>query len=89
MAQSGEVRIDLITASEGITPEYRIEDGSVIMVREQDPRTIQVIGLVRKPDQFEIKPDKELRLLDAIALANGRTLEFADKVHMIRQSGRA
>jgi polysaccharide export outer membrane protein len=66
-------------------PDYRIADGSVIMVREQDPRTVQVIGLVRKPDQFEIKPDKELHLLDVIALANGRTLEFADKVHIIRQ----
>jgi polysaccharide export outer membrane protein len=55
------------------------------MVREQDPRMIQVIGLVRKPEQFEIKPDKELRLLDAIALANGRTMEIADKVHIIRQ----
>lgn len=84
-AQGGEVQIDLLTASQGLMPDYRIADGSVIMVREQDPRTVQVIGLVRKPDQFEIKPDKELHLLDVIALANGRTLEFADKVHIIRQ----
>jgi polysaccharide biosynthesis/export protein len=85
VAQNGETRIDLLVAAQGMTPEYRIVDGSVIMVREQDPRMIQVIGLVRKPDQFEIKPDKELRLLDAIALANGRTMEIADKVHIIRQ----
>ncbi|MCY2988539.1 MAG: polysaccharide export protein [Planctomycetota bacterium] len=85
VAQNGEVQINLLTASEGMMPDYRIADGSVIMVREQDPRTVQVIGLVRKPDQFEIKPDKELHLLDVIALANGRTLEFADKVHVIRQ----
>jgi polysaccharide biosynthesis/export protein len=85
VAQQGEVRIDLLPASQGVMPEYRIEDGSVIMVREREPRTIQVIGLVRKADQFEIKPDRELRLLDAIALANGRTMEIADKVHIIRQ----
>lgn len=85
VAQTGEVRIDLITAADGLSPPYQIVDGSVIMVREQEPRTVQVIGLVRKPDQFEIKPDKELRLLDAIALAGGRTMEFADKVHIIRQ----
>jgi polysaccharide export outer membrane protein len=81
---TGPVRIDLIAASEGITPQYQIHDGSVIMVREQDPKKIQVIGLVRKPDQFEIPRDQEVRLLDALALANGRTLEFADKVHVIR-----
>jgi polysaccharide export outer membrane protein len=83
-AATDPVRIDLIAASEGITPEYQIRDGSVIMVREQDPKKIQVIGLVRKPDQFEIPRDQEIRLLDAIALANGRTLELADKVHIVR-----
>lgn len=83
--QHGTARVDLITASQGLPPDYRIGDGSVIMVREQDPRTIQVIGLVRKPDQFEIEPDREIRLLDALALAQGRTMEIADKVHVIRQ----
>lgn len=83
-AAADPVRIDLIAASEGITPEYQIRDGSVIMVREQDPKKIQVIGLVRKADQFEIPRDQEIRLLDAIALANGRTMELADKVHVIR-----
>ena len=84
VADNDSVRIDLVSASEGEVPAYRIQDGSVIMVREQDPKTIQVIGLVRKPDQFEIPPGQEVRLLDAIALAGGRTLELADKVHIVR-----
>ena len=85
LAQDSSLRIDLIAASQGVAPDYRVEDGSVIMVRERDPKTIQVIGLVNRPDQFEIPPDQEVRLLDAIALANGRTMQLADKVHVIRQ----
>jgi polysaccharide biosynthesis/export protein len=85
VAENDSVRVDLIAASEGLTPEYQIQDGSIIMVREQEPTTIQVIGLVRRPDQFEVPPDKQVRLLDAIALAGGLTLELADKVSVIRQ----
>lgn len=89
VAQAGSVRVDLIAASQGFTPDYRIDDGSVIMVREEEPKTIQVIGLVRKPDQLEIEPGKEVRLLDAIAMAGGLTLELADKVHVIRNLEKA
>jgi len=85
VAYGNSIQIDLIAASEGISPDYRIVDGSVIMVREREPKTIQVIGLVRKPAQFEIPTDQEVRLLDAIALAGGRTLQFADKVQVVRQ----
>ena len=84
VAQGGSVRIDLVAAGQGFDPDYRIDDGSVIMVREQAPKTIQVIGLVRKPDQLKIPPDEEVRLLDAIAMAGGLTTELADKVHVIR-----
>jgi polysaccharide export outer membrane protein len=83
-ATSESVQIDLVAASGGIGPDYAITDGSVIMVRQQDPKTIQVIGLVRKPDQFEIPAGQNVRLLDAIALAGGRTLQIADRVHVIR-----
>ena len=89
VAQAGSVRVDLIAAGQGLSPDYRIDDGSVIMVREEEPKTIQVIGLVRKPDQLEIDPGKEVRLLDAIAMAGGLTIELADKVHVIRNLEKA
>ncbi len=85
LTQNDSVRIDLIAASDGTAPDYRIQDGSIVMVREQEPTTIQVIGLVRKPDQFEVPPDQQVRLLDAIALAGGLTIELADKIQVIRQ----
>jgi polysaccharide export outer membrane protein len=83
-APSESVRVDLVPDSEGLGPDYRIDDGSVVMVRERTPKKIQVIGLVRKPDQFEIPVGQEVRLLDAIAMAGGRTLQIADRVHVIR-----
>ncbi|MCH5375674.1 MAG: polysaccharide export protein [Planctomycetes bacterium] len=85
LTENDSVRIDLIAAAEGVNPDYRIQDGSIVMVREQEPTTVQVIGLVRKPDQFEVPPDQSVRLLDAIALAGGLSIELADKVQVIRQ----
>lgn len=84
VAEAGTVRIDLVSASQGMQPDYQVRDGSVIMVREQEPKTVHVIGLVRKPDQYELEPGKEMRLLDALARAGGRTMEIADKVYIIR-----
>lgn len=34
-----------------------------------------------------MKPDEPTRLIDAIAMANGRTLEIADSVRVIRPTG--
>jgi len=76
-------RIDLERAQGG--ENLVVEDGATVMVMKQPKRYIHVIGLVKKADQFEMPEEQELRLLDAIALAGGRTLEIADKVHVIRQ----
>jgi polysaccharide export outer membrane protein len=78
------VRIDLQQAATTGNADVHLEDGSTVMVMPRPKRFIHVMGLVRKPDQFEMPQDHELRLLDAISLANGRTLEMADKVRIIR-----
>ena len=81
---SRTVRIDLQQASALGNADVHLEDGSTVMVMPRPKRFIHVMGLVRKPDQFEMPRDHELRLLDSIALAGGRTLELADKVNIIR-----
>lgn len=78
-------RIDLVQATATGNADVHLEDGSTVMVMARPKRYVHVMGLVRKPDQFEMPDDHELRLLDAIALANGRTLELADKVRVIRR----
>ena len=44
------------------------------------------MGLVVKPQQLELPPNQDVRLLDAIAMAGGTKLSLADKVLVIRQS---
>ena len=86
-AATDAVRIDLIAATHApATSSFPLRDGAVVMVRPQTPRFVHVLGLVNRPDQFEIPPSKNLRVLDAIALAGGRSVTIADRVFVIRQS---
>lgn len=78
-------QIDLEQVSVNNGEDYRLEDGSTVMVMPKPKRYIHVIGLVRHANQFEMPDNTELRVLDAIAMAGNRTLEMADKVHVIRQ----
>ena len=54
------------------------------MVMPKPKQSLSVIGLVRKPDSYEYPTDETLRVLDAVALAGGLSLNVADKVHVIR-----
>ncbi len=81
--------IDLAYAqSQPETTDLGLEDGSVVVVRKKPTRTVYVMGLVKNGGQHEIPPDRDLRLLDALALAGGRTLEIADKVRVVRNDPR-
>jgi polysaccharide export outer membrane protein len=78
------LRIDLAQATLQGGGDFRLYDGSTVMVMSRQPRYIHVIGLVNQADQFEMPEDTEVRLLDAIAMARGLKFEIADKVHVIR-----
>jgi len=81
--QAVSIRVDLASASATGQNHY-LHDGAAVMVRKQPARTIQVIGLVNRADQFELPANQEVRVLDALSLAQGRTLQLADKVRVIR-----
>lgn len=77
--------IDLAQAG-AATPESRkLADRDVVMVQPREKRLIHVTGLVHNPNQFELTRDKDIRVLDAIAMAGGTTSVVADKVFVIRQ----
>lgn len=76
-------RIDLASTNVQ-SANFQVPDGGVVMVMRRPKQTVQVIGLVKKPGQFEVPTDQEVRLLDAIAMAGGLTTEFADKVIVVR-----
>ncbi len=78
-------RIDLAQAGPSNSENRQLEDRDVVNVLPQEKRLVHVTGLVRKPDQFELVRDKDIRVLDAIAMAGGTTSSVADKVYVIRQ----
>jgi len=84
-AQGRTAMVNLADVAHGRSPNIMLEDGATVTVLKKPLRTFQVIGLVRKPNQFEMEPDHEYRLLEALALAGERTLQLADKVHIIRR----
>ena len=78
-------RVDLVRATMSPPPAgFPLRDGSVVIVRKRPPRFVHVMGLVNRPDQFELPPNQDIRVLDALAMAGGRTLTFADRVFVVR-----
>ena len=84
------IRLDLSDPRTYENGGIYLEDGDVVKVMPRDSQPIHVMGLVNAPGQFELEPNKNMRMLDAIALAKGRSSQMADKVHLIRHiPGRA
>ena len=83
-SQSSRSRIDITDDNLASSIHNRLHDGSVVEVLPRPRRVIKVIGLVNKPDEFEIPIDQEVRLLDALAMSGGRKMEIADRVKIIR-----
>ncbi|MEZ5940158.1 MAG: polysaccharide biosynthesis/export family protein [Planctomycetaceae bacterium] len=79
------LKIDLASLNESEVRELDLEDGAVVMVERRDPQPLQVMGLVRKPDIYEYPLNKDLYVLDAIAMAGGEASLVADKVYVIRR----
>jgi len=80
-------QIDLENPPANSGRAFDLRDGSVVMVMKRPDEYVHVMGLVKKADQFKLPDDQELRLLDAIAMAGGRSIEIADKVRIIRRAG--
>ena len=80
------VTIDLIQAvAQPNVGGYHVGDGDVVVVREKPARYIHVLGLVNKPNQFEIPAHQNVTLLNAISMAGGITNSVADRVIIVRQ----
>ncbi len=76
--------VDLVEAAQGIKPVETLDDGDIVMVQRRDPQPFSVMGLVNRPGRFELPPNKDLYLLDALAMAGGAAVPMADKIHLIR-----
>lgn len=78
------LQIDLADLEAGSGRDVQLQDGDIVRVETRDPVPVNVIGLVRKPGQFEMPVNKPLHLLDAIAMAGERSNPWADKIIVTR-----
>jgi polysaccharide biosynthesis/export protein len=84
-AAYSSMKIDLVSATKSNTGGYSVQDGGVIYVEKRDPEPVHVIGLVVKPNRYEMPVGQDLRLTDVIALSGGISNPVADKVFVIRK----
>ncbi len=77
-------RIDLLEASSAGLGQFQLGDGDVVHVHESPPSHAHVMGLVNEPKEIELPPDRDIRVLSAIAMAGGRTMQIANKIRVIR-----
>ena len=85
LAQPRVVLVSLTDTTPQQRSEYQLQDGDTVVVKERDPGTIHVLGLVKNAGEFELPPDRDVYLLNALAMAVERTSQLADKVYVIRQ----
>ena len=76
--------LDLASPAANGGADYYLDDATIVTVMKRPKRVVGVIGLVQNPGKFELPKDQDARLLDAIALAGGKSLSAADKVNVIR-----
>ena len=79
------IEVDLSATPQGGPNQFQLKDRDVVMVFPEEKRIIHVAGLVKKPGQFEIARNHDVHLLDAIAMAGGKSSPVADKVFVIRR----
>ncbi|MGQ9606340.1 MAG: polysaccharide biosynthesis/export family protein [Thermogutta sp.] len=77
-------QINLISPAGGSPSEYRLSDGDVVNVAEREALPFFVDGLVAKPGAYPMPPDQPIRILDAIALAGGKSNPLANEVWIVR-----
>jgi protein involved in polysaccharide export with SLBB domain len=82
-AKREEVAVKMLSSGEASL--VTLQDGDLVMVEVRDPPTIQVLGLVAHPGNFELPVGRPYRVRDAIAAANGVTNKVVDTVLVCRQ----
>ncbi|UCG34737.1 MAG: polysaccharide export protein [Candidatus Omnitrophota bacterium] len=65
--------------------DYLVSAQVVVFIEEYHPRQVSVLGEVKLPGKFDMPQEKDMTLLDAIAMAEGFTKDALEKrVKVIR-----
>ena len=77
--------INLVSASEDASGVFALDDGDVVHVKKRPERKVRVGGLVAAPGEFDMPPDEDFYLVDALTVAGDHTLQGADSVVVLRR----
>jgi len=81
---AGVVRVNLLEAVARGAATQELQDGDVVNVTPRELMPVHVLGLVMKPGAFEMTANRDMYLLDALALAGGTASPVADRVTIRR-----
>jgi len=81
----GVMRINLLDAAARGGANQELQDGDVVNVIPRELPPIHVLGLVNKPGAFDMSANRDVFLLDALALAGGCANPAADRVTVRRR----
>ncbi|MBN1353596.1 MAG: polysaccharide biosynthesis/export family protein [Candidatus Omnitrophica bacterium] len=80
----GKIRVDGITVQEFenklkelLEKDYLVSAQVIVFIEEYHPRQVSIIGEVKRPGKYDMPYEKDLTLLEVIAMAEGFT-EDAD-----------
>ncbi|MHB8901306.1 MAG: polysaccharide biosynthesis/export family protein [Thermoguttaceae bacterium] len=83
--QAETFEVNLVSATQEGTGVYYLDDGDVVHVKKRPERKFQVSGLVRSPGEFDMPPNDDVYLVNAIGLAGGLSLSLADSIIISRR----
>jgi polysaccharide export outer membrane protein len=78
------VRMNLFDIAATGRASRQLHDGDVVNVVQRELPPVHVLGLVNHPGAYDVTAHRDLRLLDALALAGGCSNGVADKVTVRR-----
>lgn len=68
--------------------DYLVDAQVLVFIEEYCPRQVSVVGQVRRPGKFDMPDERELTLLEAVAMAEGFTKDaYTKTVKIIRMEG--
>jgi polysaccharide biosynthesis/export protein len=78
-------KVDLVSATKEGEGRFYLDDGDVVHVKKRPDREFHVDGLVKSPGVFEMPPNEDVYLINALALAGGSSMQWADSVTILRR----
>ena len=88
----GSVKAEGLTVQEledslkgALEKSYLVSAQVLVFIEEYHPRQVSVVGQVNKPGKYDMPPERDLTLLEAIAMAEGFTKDAYTKAVKINR----